>query len=204
MSNEEGLTQMLRGSASPTAVIQPTPVENLNLLAAGVGCENPAELLGSPSLREFIDAARHNYDVILIDSPPLLAVADPLILSGVADGVLVVARASSVRKSDAGRALEVLGLAGLPMLGLVVNGAERDIGRWGQHYGYGYAYAYGAERRAANAARLASPPPPPPSTKYREMQDDDGRQLGGSPLDALLRTSRSIVDSTLASDEGRI
>ena len=89
------------------------------------------------------------------------------------------------------------------MLGLVVNGEQR-------HRPLGSALRLRLRLRVRCRAsrrecpRLASPPPPPPSTKYREMQEDDSRQLGGSPLDALLRTSRSIVDSTLASDEGRI
>ena len=112
--------------------MQPTPVDGLDLLAAGPEVHNPAELLASPRLAELLDEARRTYDVIILDSSPLLAVTDPSILAAVADGIVLVARVSEIRRHDAERTAELLKILKTPVLGTVINGVKPDL----RCYGY--------------------------------------------------------------------
>ena len=77
---------MLIGRAELSDVTQPLGRRSLDVLAAGPVPPNPSELLGSSSMRELVARARNAYDIVIIDSPPLLAVTDPAILSRLADG----------------------------------------------------------------------------------------------------------------------
>ena len=103
-----GFTQVLKDVLPFDRVVQPTPVENLELLAAGSDVSNPAELLASPRLASFLEEARRNYDVIVIDSSPLLLVTDPLIVAALADGVILVVDGTRIRVREAARAAEML------------------------------------------------------------------------------------------------
>ncbi len=103
-----GFTQVLKDVLPFDRVVQPTPVENLELLAAGLDVSNPAELLASPRLASFLEETRRNYDVIVIDSSPLLLVTDPLIIAALADGVILVVDGTRIRVREAARAAEML------------------------------------------------------------------------------------------------
>jgi len=173
VSNMCGLGDALRGSIPFDAAIRPTPVKNLDMVPAGPETENPADLLASNRMSEFIETVRQNYDLIIIDSPPILVVADALILSGVSDAMLFVAHGSALRKSDAERCKEVLRLAGLPVLGVVVNGIEQENWLWGHYNAYDYdRYLYGPTRISGKKNPPATPLlPAPPFPKTARNQD---------------------------------
>ena len=132
-----GFTQVLKDVLPFDRVVQPTPVENLELLAAGPDVSNPAELLASPRLASFLEEARRNYDVIVIDSSPLLLVTDPLIIAAHADGVILVVDGTRIRVREAARAAEMLQGARVSVLGVLVNGFDTW---WRQTARYPYAY----------------------------------------------------------------
>ena len=123
------------------------------MITAGPEVPNPAELLSGPRLAELLDEARQAYDVVLIDSPPLLAVADPAIVGAVVDGVILVAQPKTLQRRDVEHALELLRSLGTSILGMLING----VGREGRGYGYGYGHyghsGYGrpSERRSGDA-----------------------------------------------------
>ncbi|MGO9469987.1 MAG: polysaccharide biosynthesis tyrosine autokinase [Isosphaeraceae bacterium] len=130
---------MARETESIDALVQPTAVNNLDLLTTGRDVSNPAELLASERLGQFLKELRPKYDMILIDSSPLLLVTDPSIIAAVADGIILVVRISSTRRHDLDVAGEMLKTLGVPIFGMVINGVTRkEIG-----YGYGYGYGYG-------------------------------------------------------------
>jgi Mrp family chromosome partitioning ATPase len=122
-------------------VIQRTPIRNLDLIAAGPGVSNPAELLGSPRFAAFLGEVRQSHDTIIIDSSPLLAVADPLIVGSVADGVVLIARIETLNRRQAERTAETLQALGTPVLGTVINGIKRDQVGYGYDFGFDYGYA---------------------------------------------------------------
>ena len=93
----------------------------------------PAELLTSSRLPELIDRMRELYDFVVVDSPPILAVTDPAILSSVADGVILIVRANTLRHHDAEATLERINTLGTSVLGMVVNATVQEEIR----YGYG-------------------------------------------------------------------
>ena len=104
---------------------------------------NPAELLNSAHALDIFTRLRDQYDLVLIDSPPMLPVTDATILSRHADATLMLAAAGQTRRADLHRAVEKLGQAGTTILGTVLNKTTRQTG---QYYGYGYTYkAYRAE-----------------------------------------------------------
>ncbi len=119
---DRGLANLLGGPGSLVDVVQPSAVAGLDILGVGAVPPNPAELLMSPRLVEVLDEARGAYDVVLIDSSPLLAVTDPTILGAVTDSILLVARLGSTSQKDARRSVAMLQDLGIPVLGLVING----------------------------------------------------------------------------------
>ena len=125
-----GLVQSLRGPVPLDRVVQPTSVCGLDLVAGGDQADNPAELLSSPRFHELVDEARRSYDVVVIDSAPLLTFADASVVATAVDGVLLVVRASVTTREDAIRAVETLGAIGTPVLGALVNGVNPGSVDW--------------------------------------------------------------------------
>jgi polysaccharide biosynthesis transport protein len=149
---DPGLTHVLKGVLSFQRVVQATPVENLELLAAGPGVSNPAELLAWPSLAPFLEEARRHYDVIVIDSSPLLIVTDPSIIAPLADGVILVVDGTRVRAREAAMAAEMLQAVRTSVLGILVNGCDNWWRRTAR-----YPYAYESSDRTAEAATAQLP-----------------------------------------------
>jgi capsular exopolysaccharide synthesis family protein len=142
-----GLAAIIQDDTELTDAIQATPLANLSLLPCGPRPSNPAELLTSPRFKEVLEALRDKYDIILIDTPPLLAVSDPSVVASQVDGVLVTIRVAKNGRPSAERACDILRSLNANVLGIVVNG----IGNRGQegygaaHYGYQYQYQYAYE-----------------------------------------------------------
>jgi capsular exopolysaccharide synthesis family protein len=156
-----GLIEVLTGVATPRQAIQRVGGGRLDLLACGTPvARNPADLLSTGSLRELVERLRANYDRIVLDTPPAGSIADALVLSRLADGVIVVARSGRVTRSELYHLLERLANARAPLMGIVLNGARPDRG------GYDYAPdvvsdVFGAGR-PGRLALTAGPVEPPP------------------------------------------
>jgi len=137
---EVGLASIITGESTTVAAVRPTAVDNLFILPCGPRPANPAELLTSPEFQAVIDKLRAEYEFVIIDTPPVLAVSDPLVVAPRVDGVLLVFRMTKKARPTAERAREQLGAVGANVLGVVVNGTgqKRD-----DYYGYGYGYNYG-------------------------------------------------------------
>lgn len=105
------------------------------VLGAGGTPPNPTELLGSQSMADILDELREDFDYVIVDTPPVLPVADATVLAPQVDGVLFVARRRLVRASQLNRAINALAAVDARLIGLVVNGAPKS-------HAYGY-YSYG-------------------------------------------------------------
>jgi capsular exopolysaccharide synthesis family protein len=151
LSNDVGLTQHLQESLPIERILLRTALESLDLIAVGSEVSNPAELLTSDEFAAFLAEVRRSYDLVIIDSSPLLAVTDPAIIGAMVDGVVLVVRPSALKRQDAVRVREHLNTLGTPILGAVIN----MVGREHTSYGYGYGYGYG---NAHQANGHSSPP----------------------------------------------
>ena len=131
-----GLSEALMGVADLEACLVHLPDQHLTVLPAGTPTVQPAELLGSASMRRLLDGLRSRFDRIIIDMPPIAPLADVHVVSPIADGVLMVVRAGITPKPAIERALAGLDMA--KVLGLVLNGAGEGAADGYGDDGYGY------------------------------------------------------------------
>jgi capsular exopolysaccharide synthesis family protein len=131
-----GLTEVLMGVADLETALVALPDQHLTVLPAGAPVAQPAELLGSGSMRRVLDALSKSYDRILIDMPPVAPLADVHVLAPAVDGLLMIVRAGSTPKPAIERALSGLDMS--KVLGLVLNGAGDPIPDGYGYEGYGY------------------------------------------------------------------
>lgn len=120
-THPHGLTDFITGQSSLEESITPTMIPHLDILPAGSKAPNPAELVGSASMKRLLSALRDRYDFILIDTPPIMAVADALLLSRLVDSVLLVVRHGFTARSVAREARLKLGRVKARVLGVIVN-----------------------------------------------------------------------------------
>jgi polysaccharide biosynthesis transport protein len=132
-----GLSEVLTGSIPLADVmVQHESLPNLCLLPSGTTPPNPAELLDSKRFDALLEETRQQFDLILIDSPPVLMVTDPVILSTKTDGALIILRSQKTTKPVLKRAVEVLSRSYGRKLGFVVNGMDTKSVEY--YYTYGY------------------------------------------------------------------
>ena len=149
LPEQVGITSVLLGECRLEEALEPIPdIERLTLLPAGVVPHNPAELLNGNGVRDIFGRLSGQFDLVLIDSPPVLPVTDAAILSQYADATLMLAAAGQTRRGDLHRAAEKLNQVGTTILGIVLNKVTRQTGR-GYGYGYGYGYEYRPARKRA-------------------------------------------------------
>ncbi|WP_179251290.1 tyrosine-protein kinase domain-containing protein [Enemella evansiae] len=153
-----GLSTILAGQATLSDLVQPfSGHPDLYVLTSGVVPPNPTELLDSAQMRALLDEALAEYDVVLIDSPPLLPVSDGLVLGKLVGGALLVTGIERVKKPQLAESLAALETVDVKVQGVVLNMVRRK--ERGDAYGY---YAYGSEpgrQRSSSAAtgRRAAP-----------------------------------------------
>lgn len=180
ISRDRGLTNALmrpEGGAALETFLQPTQVENLRVLPSGPLPPNPADLLGSRRMSELIQTLSHQVDVILIDSPPILAAADASMLAARADGVLLVIESGVTSRAVVAQAKETLEKAGARILGVTLNKLSRRVGSY--YYRYYYYYGHygnngddGGKRKKRKVAGHGShAPQPAPAGRH----DPEGR-----------------------------
>lgn len=138
---EVGLASVIAGEAQLESAIYSCEVPGLSILPCGPRPANPADLLTSALFGEILEEIKKDYDFVLIDTPPLLAVSDPSVVVPRVDGVILTIRMVKNSRPMAEQASERLSILGANVLGVVVNGM--DEGRSGYGYGYGYGYSYG-------------------------------------------------------------
>lgn len=138
-----GLTNVLAGKLKVEEAIQTTAIANMDILTCGRRPGNPAELLLSDDFVDVVNALRDQYDYIIMDTPPILAVSDPANASACSDGIILTLRLRRNLRPIAVRAAQMLQSVNANLLGVVINGVT---GRGG--YGYG-GYRYDGSRTSA-------------------------------------------------------
>ncbi len=153
LPNDTGLSNVLAGEIPFTSAVTPTHVPGLDVLVAGPMPPNPAELLGSDKMGKLLDSIK-GYDMIIVDTPPVNVVADPLMISTLVDGVLVVIEANRTSRSLVRMTRERLAEVDSNLLGAVVNKLNT------RNAGYGYYYYYYDGYQYYTAEPEGEPAPP--------------------------------------------
>jgi capsular exopolysaccharide synthesis family protein len=147
LTNERGLSQVLTGQARVRDVIQRTVDPNLLAITAGKAPPNPSELLASERMKTLLTNLSHGpFDWILIDTPPVLAVTDAVILAPVVSGVTVVIGAEMTRRRLAERAIETIMQSRPKFAAVVLNKVDfaRNKYYYSRYYGHQYKNYYEA------------------------------------------------------------
>jgi capsular exopolysaccharide synthesis family protein len=162
VENKPGFVQCLTGHVElPDAILEVPGVPNLSVIPCGPIPPNPAEVLSSPLTGELLRRLRAQFEYVIVDSPPLLSVADSRILATLTDAVVLVVRAYATPHDVVRRARSLLYGAGARLLGITLNRVDVRKGGYGYgyYYRYGYGYGYGPgesssedESRSADAA----------------------------------------------------
>lgn len=134
----QGLSELIMGSCSLNEALHRAVAPNLDLITTGVMPPNPGELLMSPATVQLLQTLSGQYDLILIDTPPVLAVSDTQVLAPHAGTVFVVARAEVTSLGELQETTKRLGQSGVQIKGVVFNDLDTSRQRYG---GYGYKYS---------------------------------------------------------------
>jgi non-specific protein-tyrosine kinase len=168
VDNSVGFTNVMVGDVRLADALQRVPDESrLAVLPAGPTPPNPSELLTTKRATDILTALGEEADFVLVDCPPVLPVADSIIVAGIVDATILVVTANSTTKRQTARATELLRQVDASLIGTVLNGTSGD-GEYGYGYGYMYGYTYGADTaharsrwfgRRRNGRTAAAPPP---------------------------------------------
>lgn len=135
LTNTFGLTNVLTKQMELTEAVVNTDEKNLFVLSSGPIPPNPAELLGSKTMEEFIEHAYEEFDMVLFDTPPVLAVADAQILANRCDGTILVVSSARTEQESALKAKEVLMSGTSNLLGVVLNNKKAKDSQYYYYYG---------------------------------------------------------------------
>jgi capsular exopolysaccharide synthesis family protein len=135
LTDTPGLVDLLIGTHELSEVAQPSGVDNISLICAGSAPPNPTELLGSAKMTSVLADLEQRYDIVLLDTSPMLAVADAMLLASLAKGTLVVILRGETKKVNVQKTLQLLNRARATTLGTVFNGIPGPSG-----YYYGKVY----------------------------------------------------------------
>jgi tyrosine-protein kinase Etk/Wzc len=141
--NQAGLAEYLNGQQSVEGIIKSSEVANLDVITRGKSPANPSELLSSAKFSELLDQISPMYDHIIIDTPPVLAVTDGIIISQYAGVNLVIARYAKSQMKELELTINRFEQVNVKVNGFILNDIQRGSGGYGYGYGYGYNYTYG-------------------------------------------------------------
>jgi capsular exopolysaccharide synthesis family protein len=139
-----GLSEYLVGEVTDIeTIINPTKIENLFLVTAGGLPPNPSELLGSERMSALVDRLEQDWDIVLFDSPPIVAVTDASMISGEIDAIAIVVKAGQTDRAAVDQALDTIRNVKAPLIGVILNGANPETlaGKYSYYYSY-YNYYY--------------------------------------------------------------
>jgi protein-tyrosine kinase len=143
--NFNGLSNILMKQTGFSEAVRETNVNGLYTVTCGIKPSNPAELISSKELSEFLQQVKQQYDIIIIDTPPLGSVIDSAVIAAQTDGVLIVVASNKVRCQNVQRVKEQLEKAGACILGVVLNKVNKSDYKY--YYG-GYDY-YGKNKNSS-------------------------------------------------------
>ena len=150
LPNERGFSDLIQGTARAEECALATPQDGLFVIPSGPRPPNPAELLGSDRVQDILEGLEDLFDIVIIDTPPVVAVTDAVVLSQKVDGVIMVVKSFKVAKDLVAQAKQQLLDVDANLIGVILN--DFDIQR--KSYGYYYYYTYyGSDRDEAEGGK---------------------------------------------------
>lgn len=134
VSNRVGLVSILAENLEAASAIKPTSVANLFLIPSGPTSPNPSGLLSSKAMEQFLASATHNFDFVVIDAPPVGAVADAILIGYQVDGAVLCARGGKTPREQVARTRDRLTAANVRVLGALINNLESGDEGYGTYY----------------------------------------------------------------------
>ncbi len=155
VSRDKGMSNALVGNCTLEEVIIPSSVPNLDVIPAGPIPPNPSELLGSKAMTRVLAELGKKYDRIIIDTPPISAVTDPVVMAKFVDGVILVVHTNVTRREIVRDALSNLKMTQAHVLGAVLNNVDmaRNAYYYQYYYHYGYYYSEDADKKGKRRDR---------------------------------------------------
>lgn len=151
--DEKGISNYLTGNATVEEIVHGTPIETLFVIPAGPIPPNPVEILNSPRLKELLEKMSEQFDRIIIDTPPVIAVTDAAILARMADGVVYVIHGGRAHRDIVRRGINGLMKVGGHIFGVILNNVNIYRASYYDYYYYNYyryAYGYGYREKKAD------------------------------------------------------
>lgn len=149
VSNLKGLTNVLAEDVNYRELIKPGVAKGLDVLPGGPKPPNPSELLGSQKMRDLMEQMKEDYDVVVLDTPPVLPVTDAAILASLVDGVVLVAAYGRATFDGLTQAKVQLENVGSKILGVILNQVPQS--KRGGHYYYYYYDGYGTSGKSGHS-----------------------------------------------------
>jgi capsular exopolysaccharide synthesis family protein len=144
--NIKGLSGFLTGQHAMKEAVQKTSIENIWFVPGGPIPPNPSELLNSKRMKDMLAEVRQLFDVVFLDSPPVLAVIDPVITAALVDGTVLVVQAGKTSRTPFVNAVEELRRARAKIIGVLFNQARAENGDHSKYYRH-YRYQYQEEEK---------------------------------------------------------
>lgn len=142
---QPGVTELAMGIAAPADAIRTTHVDGLMILPSGNLPPNPAELLGSARMKALLEKLSAGFDLVILDTPPMVAATDASVLGAAADGVVLVVRAGRTDRNLGQHAVQQLASVGARVVGAVLNDPDAEVPRYSGYYQYYYKSYYATE-----------------------------------------------------------
>jgi len=149
----KGISNYLVGRIPLDEVIMETDIDNLCVMPSGTLPPNPSELLGSKAMKNCISELESRFDIVLFDSPPIMAVTDAVVLSSEVDGVVLVIKEGQTKRDAVPRCYNILKTMPNHIFGAVLNGINVN-GFYGSYYYYYYHYGYYGKEKSKNPSLL--------------------------------------------------
>lgn len=162
-----GLSQLLAGNGPLNQATQNIPgVPNLSILTAGPAVSNPADLVSSEKMQYLFASLRHDFDYVVVDSPPIIPLSDARILSGLSDAVILVGRHGLTTRRAITRCAQLLIEVRAPLVGVVLNDIDLNSADY-HYYNYGYSKSSKADLQYYSAPTFTPAPPNPEPEKKK-------------------------------------
>ena len=148
----KGLSHLLSGQTTLEQVLVKTDIPHFYTIFSGRVPPNPSELLSNSKMSNLLEWSREQFDIVLIDTPPIKIVADASVVAPLSDGAIMVIKANKVSRKDAQTALKQFDRVNCPILGIVLNQVKQSSSEYKKR-GYGYYGKYGKYAKSNNASK---------------------------------------------------
>jgi capsular exopolysaccharide synthesis family protein len=153
LANDEGLSTLLTGGGALDEFIKTTSVPHLSILPSGAAPPNPSELISSDKMKQLLRSLAERFEYVIIDSPPVATFTDPMILSKLVDGVILVVKSGQSKGELVRRVCQDFSSVGAKVLGVTLNSFNMRKEGYGYYQYYRYYSDYGHSDYASQASR---------------------------------------------------